>query len=118
MIVNQGTVIIKILDPILGEVVRFWEGTSDFFKDIKKSWCDIDDVILCPISLFVLCDDVIDLGCDAMTSMRHLLNWILAGEKARKCASLRFFVRLWGSQRLIVIFKSEVVRLFPGINIF
>jgi hypothetical protein len=46
------------------------------------------------------------------------LNWILAGGKARKCISLRFFVRLWGSQRSIVIFKSEVVRLIPGINIF
>jgi hypothetical protein len=42
----QWAVIRRILGTILGEVMRSWEGVRDFFWDIKKSWCDTNDVIL------------------------------------------------------------------------
>jgi hypothetical protein len=95
-----------------------------FFEDIKKSWCDkmTSFYVISHNSQIMTTYDIIDCGCDTSLTHQHQqvipLPWILVGEKVRKCMSLRFFVRLWGSPGSNVIFFLEGVRLFLGINIF
>jgi hypothetical protein len=120
-VMHQGTDISQILDPTLGEVVRSSGGVSDFFKDIKKSWCDKNDVTLYQNSLWwrhMTSSIVAVTHHDTSTSTHH--PFVLdfgRGKKVRKCTSLRFFV-LWGSPGSNVIFFLEGVRLFSGKNIF